>query len=627
MRTDDAFLYTNDTELAPPRPERLERVFGCGRSCVVDYTGTGAYFLDKLGEGQWRLEVYPDAVWIDDPHAPTSLQREVSRVLWTEQAMSVRLPDLGGNFSYQRIAPQAGGKEQAKDGRLAITPGAYILAREGRPFPEDVRTDFWAPSPQDGSPAVWWQGPKRWREGVALPVRAVVAAQADSECSPPHRGQRASPHGASSTLCLRRNRARRTSFRRHNPGNLGSSRPRRALIGSPQGPLRQPERREPFPVLQVDEHTRPRVSGSPGCKVEIADGNMLRVEAGGFDGAGAAAGLRLPAEQPAEAGYDMLIVRARATRVATDRVELGLVQTDGKAYGTEVSLWTDWHDVRVPLAELRPLWGTTPGRLDVTTLDQLSLVFGTWLYGPASTRPHGFEIRRIWLEQSVPGWTIDVTPADGPVLLFAAGDKPVRAQGQDGLRQSLVRGTRPGSLADRVWTSGFGPPPSSVSMRYTASENLAFSGEALPRCNALEIVARAVEPQTDKLEVVLVEQDSAAWGTIVPLTQEWQRIVVPLSALRFFNHWPHPESRGGSNDHLRTENLAAVNFCFGAWLYGDRAGQPHGIEPPERCTGPRRVAAGTARIGEEPVEAAGRRDPPGGPASAPFVIRCGTRVY
>ncbi|MCL4192113.1 MAG: hypothetical protein KJZ87_10235 [Thermoguttaceae bacterium] len=109
------------------------------------------------------------------------------------------------------------------------------------------------------------------------------------------------------------------------------------------------------------------------------------------------------------------------------------------------------------------------------------------------------------------------------------------------------------------------------------TENTRIAGGLLHHANALEIVARAIEPPNDKLEVVFLERDSATWGTAVPLSEKWQRIVVPLGELRLFGHWAHTEGRGGKNDRLKIEELEAANFCFGAWFCGDRAGQAHGI--------------------------------------------------
>jgi hypothetical protein len=56
------FIYSNTTATLPIDANSLVHVAGCGNSLIVQYDGTGAYFLDKLAEGIWRLEVYPDVL-------------------------------------------------------------------------------------------------------------------------------------------------------------------------------------------------------------------------------------------------------------------------------------------------------------------------------------------------------------------------------------------------------------------------------------------------------------------------------------------------------------------------------------------------------------------------------------
>ena len=77
---------------------------------------------------------------------------------------------------------------------------------------------------------------------------------------------------------------------------------------------------------------------------------------------------------------------------------------------------------------------------------------------------------------------------------------------------------------------------------------------------------------------MLIEEDGAPWGTVVPLSTEWRQIVVPLTKLRFFRHWPHPRGRGGPGDRVRPERVVAVNLCFGAWLYPGHEAEPHTVE-------------------------------------------------
>ena len=75
-----------------------------------------------------------------------------------------------------------------------------------------------------------------------------------------------------------------------------------------------------------------------------------------------------------------------------------------------------------------------------------------------------------------------------------------------------------------------------------------------------------------------METDGSPWGTVVELSEEWRQITLPLKDLRFFGHWRHPKGRGGDDDRLHPAQAVGVNFCFGAWLYGGQAGEPHAIE-------------------------------------------------
>ena len=108
-----------------------------------------------------------------------------------------------------------------------------------------------------------------------------------------------------------------------------------------------------------------------------------------FEIPGSAVGFRVPAKAARQPGYDTIVVRARATQTATQRFELGLVQDDGRAYGTEVALYPQWGDLRIELNSLHPLWDTPSGQLDPTKLQQLSFLFGPWLDPDRAAEPHG----------------------------------------------------------------------------------------------------------------------------------------------------------------------------------------------------------------------------------------------
>ncbi|HEX3730603.1 MAG TPA: hypothetical protein VHV47_12410 [Opitutaceae bacterium] len=131
LATAEKFLYTNDTSTPPPAPAELRQVAGFGHSPVVDYPGRGAYFLDRLEPGVWRLEVMPDAVWVSDPFAKASPEKVVCRIAWNEWPMRIELPDLGTDFGAVGLNDGNSFSGQAAGATLAVRPGAYLLSRRG----------------------------------------------------------------------------------------------------------------------------------------------------------------------------------------------------------------------------------------------------------------------------------------------------------------------------------------------------------------------------------------------------------------------------------------------------------------------------------------------------------------
>ena len=128
---DTVFAHSNDTRTAPPAPGALRRIVGVGSSRVADYDGTGAYFLDRLGDGAWRLEVYPDAVSVVDPYTRPGLGREAVRLAWRSRGMTLRLPGLGPDFTVHPLDAGNPHRPSVEAGRFEVRPGAYLLAARG----------------------------------------------------------------------------------------------------------------------------------------------------------------------------------------------------------------------------------------------------------------------------------------------------------------------------------------------------------------------------------------------------------------------------------------------------------------------------------------------------------------
>lgn len=127
------FYYSNTTRTMPGEAAKLVSIAGCGSSPVVRYEGTGAYFLDCLEPGVWRLEVMPDAITVNDPFAKPSLEKEVVTIVYGSWDMGIDVPDLGKEFTLTALDKGNSRKEEKiVDGVIrTLRPGVYLLKREG----------------------------------------------------------------------------------------------------------------------------------------------------------------------------------------------------------------------------------------------------------------------------------------------------------------------------------------------------------------------------------------------------------------------------------------------------------------------------------------------------------------
>jgi hypothetical protein len=125
------FYYTNTTSAKPVRPAALRHVAGVGSSAVVQYGGSGAYFLDQVSAGVWRLEVMPDAVPLRDPFETASPSKVVTQIAWNDQPLTISLPDLGQTFSLKGLNKGNAAQTQASAGKLHVQPGTYLLTKAG----------------------------------------------------------------------------------------------------------------------------------------------------------------------------------------------------------------------------------------------------------------------------------------------------------------------------------------------------------------------------------------------------------------------------------------------------------------------------------------------------------------
>ncbi|WP_438863470.1 hypothetical protein [Neptunicella sp.] len=123
------FYYTHSTQATPKDIEQLQHIAGVGSSSMVDYQGSGSYFVDKVKPGVWQLEVYPDLQAIEDPHQNSSLHREVGRLYINNQTMQIDLAELGPRFYIQPVDSSRQNR-QANKGEFKVRPGIYLLSNK-----------------------------------------------------------------------------------------------------------------------------------------------------------------------------------------------------------------------------------------------------------------------------------------------------------------------------------------------------------------------------------------------------------------------------------------------------------------------------------------------------------------
>lgn len=173
MNSCEKFLYSNHTTTHPVDPSKLQQIAGWGNSPLIRYPGTGAYFLDRMNEDTWRLEVMPDLLLTEDPFQKPSLKREVGAILYREHPMSIALPSLGETFSYNAINKDNHRKGKAENGIMTAYPGTYLLSRN----PESnvvVDPSFVAPAETKAVFEILHNPTKNVAKGDSLTIRATV---------------------------------------------------------------------------------------------------------------------------------------------------------------------------------------------------------------------------------------------------------------------------------------------------------------------------------------------------------------------------------------------------------------------------------------------------------------------
>lgn len=180
MNSAEKFFYSNTTATQPVDPKKLRHVAGVGSSSVVEYGGSGAYFLDQLQEGVWRLELMPDVEYIRDPFERTSPKKEVTAIRWNENKMQISLDDLGDNFSIRGLNEGNNSAANANGKSFVAGPGVYLISKAGtllteagQNFPLGLK-NFVAPKESKKEIVVRHEPFSEVSKGRAFDIRAII---------------------------------------------------------------------------------------------------------------------------------------------------------------------------------------------------------------------------------------------------------------------------------------------------------------------------------------------------------------------------------------------------------------------------------------------------------------------
>ena len=87
---------------------------------------------------------------------------------------------------------------------------------------------------------------------------------------------------------------------------------------------------------------------------------------------------------------------------------------------------------------------------------------------------------------------------------------------------------------------------------------------------------RATVPDTAQVEMVVAQSDGFAFTTVVPVTTNWQDIVLAPSDFRWYRHYNGRQPPVGTTVDLR--KAVNMHFGIGRFLCSKTADRPHGIE-------------------------------------------------
>ncbi|HYO23048.1 MAG TPA: membrane or secreted protein, partial [Flavisolibacter sp.] len=177
MNSEEEFYYTSSTATQPKNITKLKHIAGVGNSPLVQYEGTGAYFLDKMSDGAWRLEVMPDAVEIKDPFEKASPQKEVVKINSKKNLIQLLIPELQSGFTIYSLNKGNDVSSNSGDNQIIVGPGIYMILKKeiNMPAYATQHLEFYVPVPSVANPLVVHQQLLEVSAGKPFVIHSKIA--------------------------------------------------------------------------------------------------------------------------------------------------------------------------------------------------------------------------------------------------------------------------------------------------------------------------------------------------------------------------------------------------------------------------------------------------------------------
>lgn len=398
MNTDAEFYYSGTTTTHAVKVSKLAHIAGVGSSHLVKYKGYGAYFLDKLDNGTWRLEVMPDAIVIHDPFERPSPSREAVHIAWNAQPMQISLSDLGPDFDIKGLNNGNSYQITAQGGQFTINPGTYIVVRKGKSTTPSLKykyssnmrlTEFVAPQPFSKEPLLTHIPPVEVSAGKSVQINAKVI-NIDStykltlyltrDIGPALAipMTRLTPHDYNAVIPADQVNTGQLQYRIVMRSAAG------AVLSFPGNHKDDPQKWD-----YVNNDYWQTYIASPGASISLYDPGKdqksintympaslrrggLQLVSGAQTGS-LLARLTAPKLTPGQVmgvqvylgdkiknrtadlpAFKKLVIRARAIEGETTALRVALIQTNAEAYAIKTLLNKDWQTIEIPLGDLKP---------------------------------------------------------------------------------------------------------------------------------------------------------------------------------------------------------------------------------------------------------------------------------